>query len=132
MIKPLSKFELDKRKAEKQSFYRQIKEVILPAGFEKCTRLFIGGCVKRGVGSSFRHKADAHCYKADKLFGTLCFRSIKRLGEYHTVANDDGTVTIIIDKPSRLVLHEYAHLLAPNQPHNKTFDRRYRELLKRG
>lgn len=128
MITPKTGKELQWLKQEKDKFYRQIATVIPPEGFN-CS-IFIGGCVERGVGSSFRHQAHAHNDKTDPHFGTLCFRSIKRIGKYHTIANDNGTVTIVIDKSSRLLLHEYAHILAPNQWHNKTFDRRYRELLK--
>lgn len=131
MIKPKSKIELDRAKAERVKFYRQIKEVLLPPGFDKCKQLFIGGCIERGVGSSFRHKAHAHSFKPCPHFGVLCFRSIKRIGQYHIIANNDNSITVVIDKPSRLLLHEYAHLLAPNQWHNKTFERRYKELLKR-
>ena len=120
--------ELKLLKQQKDDFYRQIKEVILPAGFN--CKAFIGGCIDRGVGSSFRRQAHAHNSKTDPEFGCLCFRSIKRIGQYHQIANDDGSITIVVDKPSRLLLHEYAHILAPNQCHNKTFDRRYRELLK--
>lgn len=128
MIQPKTKEELKRLKRQKDDFYRQIKEVVLPVSFN--CKVFIGGCIERGVGSSFRRKAHAHNYKRDPNFGTLCFRSIKRIGEYHTIANDDNTLIVVVDKPSRLLLHEYAHILAPNQPHNKTFDRQYRELLK--
>lgn len=128
MILPKTGAELLRLKKAKETFYRQIKDVVLPVGFD-CI-VFIGGCIDDGVGSSFRHKAHAHNYKRDPQFGTLCFRSIKRIGQYHQLANDDGTVTIVVDRPSRLLLHEYAHILAPNQPHNKTFNRRYKELLK--
>lgn len=128
MIKPKTGTELQYLKKQKDNYYRQIKEVILPAGFD--CKVFIGGCVDDGVGSSFRRKAHAHNSTRDFNFGWLCFRSIRRIGQYHQVANDDNTITIIIDKPSRLLLHEYAHILAPNQWHNNTFNRRYKELLK--
>ncbi len=128
MIKPKTGAELQLLRKQQNDFYRQIKEIVLPHRFN--CKVFIGGCIERGVGSSFRAKAHAHNDKTDPDFGVLCFRSIKRLGEYHTITNSDGTIIIVVDKPSRLLLHEYAHILAPNQYHNKTFDRRYRELLK--
>lgn len=127
MLKAKTAEELRRLKKEKNNFYRQITEVVLP-DWMRC-KVFIGGCIERGVGSSFRAKAHAHNEKTDSDFGYLCFRSIKRLGKYHTIANDNG-ITVIVDKPSRLLLHEYAHILAPNQYHNETFDRRYRELLR--
>ena len=130
MLAPKTKDELARLKKEKENFYRQIKEVILPGGFSLCRRLFIGGCIERGVGSSFRHKAHAHCFTKYPNFGVLCFRKIERVGKYHLIANNDGSITVIIDRPSCLLLHEYAHLLAPNQAHNKTFYRRDVELKK--
>ena len=128
MIKPKTGAELRLLKQQKDDFYRQIASVVIPGNWH--CKVFIGGCMERGVGSAFRHQAHAHNSKIDPNFGWLCFRSIKRLGKYHTIANDNGTVLIVVDKPSRLLLHEYAHILAPNQGHNKTFERRYKELLK--
>lgn len=77
--------------------------------------IFLGGCVERGDGSSFRRRAHAHNYKGTAQQGWICVRSRKR------VMTKTG-------KPSELMLHELAHLLAPNQPHNKTFDNRLKEL----
>lgn len=59
-------------------------------------KVFVGGCVKRGVGSSFRRKAHAHVIGENK--GFVCVRSWKRLRS----ANG---------KPSQLMIHEYAHIL---------------------
>jgi hypothetical protein len=71
--------------------------------------IFVGGCVERGVGSSFRAKAHAHNNLKDKHFGWICLRSIKRVGEVqgHEITN-----------PSRLLWHEYAHILTPNHYHD--------------
>jgi hypothetical protein len=132
MLKQLTKSELDAAKKEKEKFYRQIDVVKLPKWISDlfpAYRIFIGGCVERGVGSSFRRQAHAHNHKIDTNLGCLCFRSIRRIGKYHSIAADTGKIDIIIDKPSRLMLHEFAHLLALQQWHNKTFERRYRELL---
>ena len=38
-------------------------------------RVFVGGCVARGEGSSFRHKAHVHI--AGQFFGWICVRSAK-------------------------------------------------------
>ena len=90
--------------------------------------IFVGGCVKRGEGSSFRAKAHAHNdwpdESPDKYQGWICVRSMRRLGSY--VIGDDGVITIT--KPSRLLWHEYAHILTPNHGHDDTWRRKMREL----
>src|SRR3990167_4507812 len=58
--------------------------------------LFIGGCVDRGDGSSFRAKAHSHTDDPNK--GWICVRSAKRVGDFN--------------KPTMLMLHELAHLLS--------------------
>ena len=59
--------------------------------------LFVGGCVERGDGSSFRRKAHAHV--VGQWRGWICVRSGKRL----YVA---GTT-----RPGLLMWHELAHLI---------------------
>ena len=81
--------------------------------------IFVGGCVKRGVGSSFRAKAHAHNFKIDPYFGWICVRSIKRIGETqgHTII-----------KPSALLWHEYAHILTPDHYHDDAWRAKMKEL----
>ena len=79
-------------------------------------RLYVGGCIDRGEGSSFRRKAHAHVSDPNK--GWICFRSRKR------VYSSNG-------KPSRLVWHEIAHLLVGKSNwHNKTWDKKRLQLIK--
>ena len=81
--------------------------------------VFIGGCVERGVGSSFRAKAHAHNRKKDPYFGWICLRSIKRAGEVKRN---------LITKPSQLLYHEYAHILTPDHYHDDTWRKKMKEL----
>lgn len=66
--------------------------------------LYIGGC--GDGGRWFRRKAHAHNDTKDKLFGSICFLSAKRL------YNPDGS-------PSNTLKHELAHLLNPNRGHDQ-------------
>ncbi len=59
---------------------------------EKLKCVFLGGCIKRGEGSSFRAKAHAHIIGEHK--GTICYRSAKRLHQ------------------KKLGLHELAHIIS--------------------
>lgn len=86
----------------------------VPADMPEVVGLFVGGCVQRGVGSSFRRVAHAHNHKGDETYGWICFRSPKR------VLTPSG-------KPSVTVYHEYAHILCPNRGH----DRLWRETITR-
>ena len=66
--------------------------------------LYVGGCVERGVGSSFR--AQAHAHWAGPAAGWVCVRSWRRL-----VTARGGW--------SQLMLHEFAHLVAPGGHHDR-------------
>lgn len=69
----------------------------VPLEMPEIVGLFVGGCIRRGDGSSFRHRAHAHVSKADEWRGWVCVRSPKRL------STPSG-------RPSRLMWHEYAHI----------------------
>ena len=80
-------------------------------------RVFVGGCIERGDGSSFRAKAHAHCRPlTNKCLGWICVRSWRRLGII--VENENGQTEII--KPSKMMLHELAHIIS-EQGHSQKF-----------
>lgn len=74
--------------------------------------VFVGGCVERGVGSSFR--AQAHAHTSGEHKGWICVRSQKRL-----LTARGGL--------SQLMLHEIAHILVM-QGHTDAWRAKCREL----
>jgi len=108
-----------------------------PRAWLTCKGVFVGGCIKRGEGSSFRAQAHAHNRRDDPYFGWICFRSARRIkGHFHPY--DDKLVSLgvvnyqdfdgRIDTTNHILLHEYAHILSPNHGHDDTFRKRLREL----
>lgn len=115
-----------------QGLYRE-SVVQVPESMPELAGIFLGGCVERGVGSSFRAKAHAHNSKQntrnyDLYFGWICVRSINRIGKYRALPQDDGTTLIVIDKPSRLLWHEYAHVLCEGHGHDGKWRKTMRKL----
>lgn len=76
---------------------------------------FVGGCIERGDGSSFRRKAHAHNYHKDPHFGWICVRSAKRL---YTRPG----------QPSNLMWHEMSHIVTPNHGHDDVWRAKAREM----
>jgi hypothetical protein len=93
--------------------------------------VFVGGCVERGEGSSFRAKAHAHNEQYIKMgssivkdeqgnkkewkhFGWICVRSAKRL---YTRPG----------QPSNLMWHELCHILTPGHSHDDVWRAKARE-----
>ena len=113
-----------------RAFYRRAT-VAVPLTMPQMKGIFLGGCVCRGVGSSFRAQAHAHNSRKDEFFGWVCFRSIKRLGEVVLVECDDGTTEIQIVKPGKVLIHEWAHLLVPDEGHTDRWRAKMKELGQR-
>lgn len=78
-------------------------------------RIFVGGCVARGVGSRFRRQAHAHNGRGDPLFGWVCVLSQRRV---LTASGAWG----------QLMLHEFAHIASPNHGHDEVWRKMARSL----
>lgn len=70
----------------------------VPKEMPEIVGLFVGGCVERGDGSSFRASGHAHMLPDDAYPGWVCIRSAKRV---YTASG----------RPTTLMWHEYAHVL---------------------
>jgi len=90
-------------------------EYPVPPEFPEMQGLFVGGCIERGDGSRFRHQAHTHIARSDPWLGWVCVLSTRRL----TV----GETT----RPSRLMWHEYAHVLT-GHGHDDVWRAKMREL----
>ena len=75
----------------------------------------LGGCAE-AIGTerrgAFRRKAHAHNRRQDPLFGWICVLSSK----WQRLVTRTG-------RPSALLAHEYAHLLAPSNGHGERWRR---------
>jgi hypothetical protein len=87
----------------------------LLAPYPEVVGLFVGGCVERGVGSSFRHRAHAHNHSGDPWFGWVCVRGQRRL-----LTASGGL--------SQIVLHEVAHILTPDHGHDDVWRAKARSI----
>jgi hypothetical protein len=95
-----------------------------PFDWPEVKGVFVGGCVERGVGSSFRHQAHAHDKPGYPYSGWICVRSHRRL--FAAVRNEFGG-WVTTDRPSRLMWHEYAHILT-GHGHDDVWRAKMREL----
>ena len=71
----------------------------------------LGGCAE-AIGTprrgAFRRRAHAHNHPRDPRFGWICILSARA-----------GRVVTLTGRPTTLLAHEYAHLLAPNSGHGE-------------
>lgn len=79
--------------------------------------VYVGGCVATD-GGRFRRQAHAHNQRGDRHFGWICILSQRKL--YGQTRSADGVWTPT-DRPSRLMWHEYAHILTPSHGHDDTW-----------
>ena len=79
--------------------YEQFSRETMFEEYPTLIGIYVGGCVERGEGSSFRAIAHAHTDKRDLYHNWICVRSGKRL---YTGSG----------KPSQIMLHELAHILS--------------------
>lgn len=119
--------ELQAALARARERYR-LMDLHVPASMPEVKGIFIGGCVARGIGSSFRAQAHAHNDPTRPHFGWLCVRAYRRLGVVEELPRDDGRIEVFIRKPSRLLWHEYAHILTPGHGHDDTWRLKMKEL----
>ena len=84
-----------------------VVDLLRELGHKTVVGVFVGGCVSRGVGSSFRALGHTHNRADDEFVGWICVRSPRRL------LTPSG-------KPSRILLHEVAHTIAPKAGHGST------------
>jgi len=80
-----------------------------PSGNPALAGVFAGGCIDRGEGSSFRARAHAHTSLVSPNYGWICVRALRRVGPVAPASSPDWDGELV--KPSRLMWHEYAHIL---------------------
>jgi hypothetical protein len=102
----------------------QYGEREIPFDWPEVAGLFIGGCVERGIGSRFRAQAHSHNL-GGRYSGWICVLSHRRL--FAARRNADGSWGLS-DRPSRLMWHEYAHILTPKHGHDDTWRAMMRQL----
>lgn len=97
-----------------------------PFDWPEVKGVFVGGCVERGIWSRFRAQAHAHTCPTEPEQGIICVLSHRRL--FASERLSDGTWKSS-DRPSRLMWHEYAHILVGHaHGHDDTWRAKMKEL----
>lgn len=97
-----------------------------PFAWPEVAGVFVGGCVAHGIGSSYRHQAHAHNARSGEWpAGWICVRGAGRI--FGQTRGADGA-WVPTDRPSRLMWHEYAHILTPGHGHDDTWRAKMRDL----
>lgn len=96
---------------------------VCPFDWPEVVGVHVGGCIEGNRWS--RRQAHAHNYPADPYYGWICVLSHRRL--FASARQPDGTWTDT-DRPSRLMWHEYAHILTPGHGHDDTWRAMMRQL----
>jgi len=78
-------------------------------GFDRtvCRGVFVGGCIRGSTRTGVTTRGDAahsHNYRGDRHFGWICVA-------------DERDLFTPSRRPTRVMWHEYAHLLVPNANH---------------
>lgn len=94
--------------------YTRVAGDVMFSDYPEVKGIYIGGCVERGEGSSFRALAHAHTSKSSEYHGWICVRSAKRL---YTSGG----------RPSQIMLHELAHIVT-GQGHTDKWRAKAKEL----
>ena len=93
-----------------------------PFGWPEVVGLYIGGCIETDGG---RFRAQAHAHTDGDWPGWICVLSHRRI--YGTTRNPTTGKWEPTDRPSRLMWHEYAHVLT-GHGHDDVWRAKMREL----
>lgn len=101
-----------------------------PTDWHEVKGISAGVCV--ADGKKFSRRAHAHSVRADTHFGWICVLadptgSLSKT-RYGILAPMSGRDEAQVIKPSRLLWHEYAHILTPGHWHDDAWRRKMKEL----
>jgi hypothetical protein len=95
-----------------------------PFDWPEVTGVHVGGCIDNN--HRFRRQAHAHNDKADPHHGWICVLSHRRL--FASRRDSETGIWYPTEAPSRLMWHEYAHILTPGHGHDDAWRAKMREL----